>query len=368
MTEVMLMVKCCVRKTTKKRPESAITTFRAIEDFINPLISAGFMTNLRHDPVFNKHSIRQNILFRFILIFWMSAYRIHIGRGGNLMYTSWFLGILPILPWIYNLISMDIAILSVSLNVYSSRRIAEEAQKAGHYVEQIDHTKCSVKLGADKPQIYLEEDNITDEFDAIVPRIGTTVTRHGAAIVKQFEMNDVFSTARSMGITRARNKVSTLQIMAKKGIPIPQTVFSINPDNVGEQIELLGGPPVIIKLQEGTQGKGVILAESKKSAKSMIDTLYNMNTGILLQEFIEEANGEELRVIVVGNRVVAGMKRTSSLDEIRSNVHRGADTDTVKLTQREKFIALSATKILGLGVAGVDLIRSKDGPLLIEVN
>ena len=263
---------------------------------------------------------------------------------------------------------MDIAILSVSLNVYSTRRLAIEAEKAGHYVELIDHTKCSVKLGQAMPQIYMEQDNITDGFDAIIPRIGTTVTRHGAAIVKQFELGGIFSTSNSQGILMARNKVSTLQVMAQKGIPIPPTVFSINPNNVGEQIDLLGGPPVIIKLQEGTQGKGVILAESKKSAKSMIDTLYNMNTGILLQKFIKEAQGEDLRVIVVGNRVVASMKRKSGLDEFRSNVHRGADTETVQLTQREKFIALSATKFLGLGVAGVDLIRSKDGPLLIEVN
>lgn len=263
---------------------------------------------------------------------------------------------------------MDIAILSVSLNVYSTRRIAVEAQKAGHYVELIDHTKCSVKLGQGMPQIYFGEDNITEGFDAIIPRIGTTVTRHGAAIVKQFEMNGVFSTARSTGIIRARNKVRTLQIMAKKGIPIPETVFSINPDNVETQIDLLGGAPVIIKLQEGTQGKGVILAESKKSAKSMIDTLYNMNTSILLQQYIEEAKGEDLRVIVVGNKVVASMKRTSGLDDFRSNVHRGADTEAVQLTPKEKSMALSATKHLGLGIAGVDLIRSKKGPLLIEVN
>lgn len=243
-----------------------------------------------------------------------------------------------------------------------------EAEKAGHYVELIDHTKCSVKLGTPSPRIYLGTDDITDEFDAVIPRIGTTVTRHGAAIVKQFELGGIFSTAKSSGILAARNKVNTLQVMAKKGIPIPQTVFSINPENVGEQIEFLGGPPVVIKLQEGTQGKGVILAESKKSAKSIIDTLYNMNTGILLQEFIQEAQGEDLRVIVVGNRVVAGMKRSSSLDDFRSNVHLGAETSRVKLTQREKFIALSATKALGLGVAGVDLIRSKKGPLLLEVN
>jgi len=263
---------------------------------------------------------------------------------------------------------MDIAVLSTGANVYSTRRIVDEVEKAGHYVELIDHTKCSVKLGSEKPQIYFGTDNITDEFDAIIPRIGTTVTRHGAAIVKQFEMNDIFATAKSLGIVRARNKATTLQIMTKKGIPVPETVFSINPENVEDQIALLGGPPVIIKLQEGTQGKGVMLAESKKSAKSIIDTLYNMNTSILLQEYIEEAKGVDLRIIVVGNKIVASMKRTSGLDDFRSNVHRGAETETVQLSPKEKFIALNATKHLGLGVAGVDLIRSKKGPLLIEVN
>ena len=263
---------------------------------------------------------------------------------------------------------MNIAILSVSLNVHSTRRIVEEAQALGHYVELIDHTKCSVKLGEGKPKIFFGEEDVTTEFDAIIPRIGTKVTRHGAAIVKQFEMNGVFSTARSLGITRARNKVRTLQIMARKGIPIPQTLFSINPDNIGEQIRLLGGPPVVIKLQEGTQGLGVILAESKKSAKSIIDTFYKMDTSILLQQYVEEANGEDIRIIVVGNKVVAAMKRKSGLDEFRSNVHRGAETETVELSPKEKFIALNATKYLGLGVAGVDLMRSKKGPVLIEVN
>ncbi|MCK0161125.1 RimK family alpha-L-glutamate ligase [Allomuricauda sp. F6463D] len=263
---------------------------------------------------------------------------------------------------------MDVAILSVSLNVYSTARIAEEFEKAGHFVEHIDHTKCSVQLGGDKPRIFFGTDNITDDFDAIVPRIGTTVTRHGAAIVKQFEINHVFSTAHSLGIVKARNKVSTLQLMSKKGIPVPKTVFSINPNNVTDQIELLGGTPVIIKLQEGTQGKGVILAESKKSAISVIDTLYAMNSNILLQEYIEEANGEDLRIVVVGNKIVASMKRTSERDDFRSNVHRGANVEEVQLTPREKFMAINATKHLGLGVAGVDLIRSKNGPLLIEVN
>ncbi|GMN07759.1 30S ribosomal protein S6--L-glutamate ligase [Croceitalea sp. MTPC5] len=263
---------------------------------------------------------------------------------------------------------MDIALLSVSLNVHSTKRIAEEAKNRGHYVELIDHTRCSVKLGDGTPKIFFGEEDVTNEFDAIIPRIGTKVTRHGAAIVKQFEMNGVFSTARSLAITRARNKVRTLQIMARKGIPVPETLFSINPDNIEDQIRLLGGPPVIIKIQEGTQGIGVILAESKKSAKSIIDTFYKMDTSILLQRYIEEAKGEDIRIIVVGNKVVASMRRTSEIDEFRSNVHRGGQTEAVELTQREKYIALNATRHLGLGVAGVDLMRSKDGPLLLEVN
>lgn len=263
---------------------------------------------------------------------------------------------------------MNIGLLSVSLNVYSTKRIAEEAKKHGHYIELIDHTKCSVKLGSGNPQIYLRDESITDDFDAIIPRIGTNVTRHGAAIVKQFEMNGVFSTARSLGITRARNKVRTLQIMARKGIPIPETLFSINPDNIEEQIKILGGTPVIIKLQEGTQGMGVILAETKKSAKSILDTFYKMDTSILMQEFIEEANGEDIRIIVIGNKVVASMKRTSALEEFRSNVHRGAETMAIIPTPKEQDIAINAVKYLGLGVAGVDLLRSKRGPLLIEVN
>ncbi len=263
---------------------------------------------------------------------------------------------------------MNIGLLSVSMNVYSTKRIADEAYELGHYVEQIDHTKCSVKLGKGKPKIYVGEEDITNEFDAIIPRIGTKVSRHGAAIVKQFEMNGIFSTARSISILRARNKVRTLQIMARKGIPIPDTLFSINPDNIKEQIEILGGAPVIIKLQEGTQGLGVILAESKKSAKSIIDTFYKMDTSILIQKYIEESNGEDIRIFVVGDKIIASMKRTSEAGEFRSNVHQGGSTEAVKLSSKERFIALKATKHIGLGVAGVDLIRSKKGPLLIEVN
>ncbi len=263
---------------------------------------------------------------------------------------------------------MKIIILSVGENIYSTQRLVEEAEHRGHQVRVINHTKCSVKLGDGKPQIIFEGDNIINWPDVIIPRIGASVSRHGAAIVKEFEMNNVFSTARSLGILRAQNKVRTLQIMNRKNIPIPQTVFSINPQNIDEQIELLGGPPVIIKLQEGTQGMGVILAESKKSAKSILDALYNMNTNILLQEFVEESNGEDVRAIVVANKVVAAMKRKGEKGEFRSNIHRGGTGENIQLSDKEQKIALKAAQYLSLPVAGVDMIRSKRGALLIEVN
>lgn len=263
---------------------------------------------------------------------------------------------------------MDIGLLSVSMAVYSTRRIAQEAEKRGHYIELIDHTKCSVKLGAHTPKIYLNEEDITNEFDAIIPRIGNNVTRHGAAIVREFELNGVFTAVKSLSIIKARNKAKTLQIMARCGVPIPETLFSINSNNIESQIALLGGTPVIIKLQEGTQGLGVILAETKKSAKSIIDTFYKMDTSILLQRYIQESNGEDIRIFIVGNKIVASMKRTSEAGEFRSNVHRGATAQAIEPTAYECKIALRAVKHLDLGVAGVDLIQSKNGPLLIEVN
>jgi len=254
------------------------------------------------------------------------------------------------------------------MQVYSTNRIAEEAEKRGHYIEHIDYTKCNVKVGVKTPQIIYDGEDILNEFDAIVPRIGVKYTKHGSAIVKQFEANNIFSTARSLSILRARDKVLALQIMTQKGVPVPETIFSINPDTIEEQINLLGGTPIIIKLQEGTQGLGVVLAETVKSAKSIIDTFYKMETAILIQEYIEEANGEDIRVFVVGQKIVASMKRKSTTDDFRSNVHRGGTIEKVQLSVKEETMALTAVKQLGLGVAGVDIIRSKKGPLLIEVN
>ncbi|RPD96706.1 RimK family alpha-L-glutamate ligase [Aureibaculum marinum] len=263
---------------------------------------------------------------------------------------------------------MNIYILSVGKNIYSTNRLVQEAKNLGHSIHVINHTQCSVKLGKGKPQLIFEGKNIIDIPDVIIPRIGTSVSKHGAAIVKEFEMNGVYSTASSLGILRAQNKIRTLQIMNQKNIPIPQTVFSINPKNIDEQIELLGGPPVIIKLQEGTQGTGVILAESRKSAKSIMDTFYNMNTSFLVQEFIEESNSEDVRIIVAGDQIIASMKRKGEIDEFRSNLHRGGTGEIAYLTNQEKKMALEASKHLNLPIAGVDIIRSKKGPLLLEVN
>jgi len=263
---------------------------------------------------------------------------------------------------------MNIFILSVSEHIYSTKRIYEEAIKRGHEVSIINHTKCSIKLSGGKRQIIYEGENIIDEPDLIIPRIGASVTKHGAAVVKEFEMNNVFSTARSLGILRAQNKLRTLQIMNRKNIPIPDTVFSANTENISEQIQLLGGVPVIIKLQEGTHGMGVILAETEKSAKSIIDTLHSMNTSFLLQEFIKESNSEDIRAFVVGDKVISSMKRKGLENDFRSNIHRGGSGSKVNLTSKEQEMAIKAAHYLGLPVCGVDLIRSKRGALLIEVN
>ncbi len=263
---------------------------------------------------------------------------------------------------------MTIFILSVGEHIYSTKRIYNEALKRGHNVRIINHTRCSIKLSGGKRQIIYQGENIINEPDVIIPRIGASITRHGAAVVKEFEMNNVYSTARSLGILRAQNKIRTLQILNHKEIPIPDTVFSVNPENIKEQIELLGGAPVVIKLQEGTQGVGVMLAESEKSAKSIIDTFYGMNKSILLQEFIKESNSEDIRVLVAGDKVISSMKRKGLEDDFRSNIHRGGSGFKVNLTDTEKTIAIKAANYLGLPIAGVDLIRSKKGSLVIEVN
>lgn len=263
---------------------------------------------------------------------------------------------------------MRIIILSVSDEIYSTNRLLEEAEERGHQVRVVNHTKCAILIGQGKRQIIFEGRNIINDADVIIPRIGSSVFKHGVAVVKEFEMNGVLSAAHSLGIARAQNKVRTLQIMNRKNVPIPKTIFSIDPDNVEQQIELLGGAPVIIKLQEGTQGLGVILADTEKSAKSILDTFYTMNASVLMQEYVKESNGEDIRIIVAGNKIIAAMKRIGVEGDFRSNIHRGGTGEPVNLTSREVKTAIKAAKFLGLPVCGVDLIRSKRGSLLIEVN
>lgn len=263
---------------------------------------------------------------------------------------------------------MKIIILSVNENIYSTSRLIEEAEVRGHKIKVVNHTKCSIVIGKNKSEIIYEGKNIINNADVIIPRIGSSVFKHGAAVVKEFEMNGIYTTTSSLGIARSQNKAHTLQIMNKKNVAIPKTVFSINPDNVDKQIELLGGAPIIIKLQEGTHGLGVILADSNKSAKSIIDAFITMDTGIMLQEFIEESNGEDIRAIIAGDSVIACMKRVGSKNDFRSNIHRGGSGQRTQLTHKEEELVLRTSKYLGLSVCGVDLIRSKNGPLLIEVN
>ncbi|OCK43501.1 alpha-L-glutamate ligase [Tenacibaculum soleae] len=263
---------------------------------------------------------------------------------------------------------MTIFILSVSDLIYSTQRIFKEANRRGHKVKIINHLMCSIKLTNGISEIIYKGENIIDIPDVIIPRIGTSASRHGAAIVKEFEMNGVYTTATSLGILQSQNKARTLQIMNRKYIPIPDTLFSVNPENIGEQIDFLGGAPIIIKLQEGTHGAGVILAESKKSAKSIIDTMYSTNTSILLQEFIAESNSEDIRAFVINDKVVSSMKRKGLEDDFRSNIHQGGNGFKVNLSSEEKEIAIKAAKYLNLPIAGVDMVRSKRGPLLIEVN
>jgi len=263
---------------------------------------------------------------------------------------------------------VNIFILSVNEYIYSTNRIFEEAKKRGHNVKVVNHTKCTVKLSNKKRGIFYNDRNILNDAEVIIPRIGNSVTKHGAGVVKQFELSAVKSTASASGIILSQNKAQSLQLLSKHKIPIPDTIFSINPDDISNQINLLGGAPIIIKVLEGTQGKGVILADSISSAKSIIDTFYGMQKNILLQEFVKESKSEDIRAFVVGGKVVAAMKRIGAKNDFRSNIHQGGRGVEVKLTEEEAAIAIQSAELLNLPIAGVDLIRSKRGPLVLEVN
>ncbi|MBC7540432.1 MAG: 30S ribosomal protein S6--L-glutamate ligase [Bacteriovorax sp.] len=262
---------------------------------------------------------------------------------------------------------MKIGILSRSSNIYSTKRLIEAGKARGHEVDVVDTLKCYMDITSKKPMVYYQ-DRILDDFDAIIPRIGASITFYGTAVIRQFEMMGVSSLNESVAISRARDKLRSLQLLSRKGIGLPITGFAHSTKMTQELIKLVGGAPLIIKLLEGTQGKGVVLAETDGAAESVIDAFREMDANILVQEFIKEARGSDIRCFVIGDEVVAAMKRTAKEGEFRSNLHRGGSAQVVSITAEERQVALDATKALGLNVAGVDLLRSDRGPLIMEVN
>jgi ribosomal protein S6--L-glutamate ligase len=264
---------------------------------------------------------------------------------------------------------MKFAILSRNRNLYSTRRLVEAAELRGHSVQILDHLRCFMDITSDNPTIhYGSEEFSRKDFDAVIPRIGASVTFYGTAIVRQFEMMNIYCVNESVAITRSRDKLRSLQLLSRRGIGMPTTAFAHSSKDIDGIIQEVGGAPLVIKLLEGTQGKGVVLAETRKAAESVIQAFMKLNANILVQEYIKEAGGADLRCFVVGNRVIAAMERQGPPGEFRSNLHRGGKAKLVKLTPTERRTATRAAKIMGLNVAGVDLLRSDKGPLVMEVN
>lgn len=264
---------------------------------------------------------------------------------------------------------MKIGILSRNPKLYSTRRLVEAVEQRGHEARVIDHVRCFMDIGTDSPSIhYRDEEFRIGEFDAIIPRIGASVTFYGTAVVRQFEMMGTYCINESVAITRSRDKLRSIQLLSGKGVGIPVTAFANSPDDVDGLIREVGGAPLVIKLLEGTQGVGVVLAETKKAAESVIQAFMGVKSNILIQEFIKEAGGSDLRCFVVGGKVIAAMQRTAAPGEFRSNLHRGGTAQLVKLTPKERATAVKAAKVMGLNVCGVDLLRSSRGPLVMEVN
>ncbi|KFD40008.1 30S ribosomal protein S6--L-glutamate ligase [Schleiferia thermophila] len=262
---------------------------------------------------------------------------------------------------------MNILILSTNRNLYSTRRLVEAAQARGHAIKVMNHTKCYVVMDANNLDVYYG-DHVVANVDAIIPRIGSSVTFYGSSIIRQFEMKKVFTTLSSLALVRSRDKLRALQILASKGIPIPRTAFAKFPSDIDHLIKQVGGPPLVVKLLEGTQGLGVVLAETKKAAKSVIEAFYGLEANILVQEFIEESAGRDVRAFVIDGKVIAAYRRIGKEGDFRSNLHRGGTGEAIKLTRKEKEIAVAAAQSLGLSIAGVDMLQSNRGPLVMEVN
>jgi ribosomal protein S6--L-glutamate ligase len=264
---------------------------------------------------------------------------------------------------------MKIAILSRNRNLYSTKRLVEAAELRGHEVVLLDHMKCVLVIEQGRPHIYFNGKEVKD-INAVIPRIGASATFYGSAVVRQFEMMKIFTAVESQALVRSRDKLRSLQILARAGIGIPKTAFASSPKDkdLDNLIESVGGAPCVVKLLEGTQGIGVILAENQKAAKSVLEAFMKLKANMLVQEFIKEAGGADIRVFVVDGQIVGSMKRQAKEGEFRSNLHRGGSAQVIDLTPEERSTAIKAVKKLGLGIAGVDLLQSSRGPLVMEVN
>lgn len=265
---------------------------------------------------------------------------------------------------------MKIAILSNGPGNYSTKRLKEVARERGHEVKIVKYKNCYASIEQNNPSVSYEGEDLA-KYDAVIPRIASYMTRYGTAIVRQLEMQGVYTVSSSIAITRSRDKLRSLQLLAKYGVGIPKTVVSRNSADIDDLLEKLGGTPVIIKMARGTHGNGVVLAETKKAAKSVLQAFYLTNedgTNILVQEYIQESAGTDIRAVVVGGRVVASMQRQSLDDDFRSNLHKGGSGTKIKLTEEERKMCIKAAKAMGLAVAGVDFMRSDRGPLILEVN
>jgi ribosomal protein S6--L-glutamate ligase len=262
---------------------------------------------------------------------------------------------------------MRIVILSRDATLYSTRRLKEAGEERGHEMQVIDHLRCYMNITSHKPKVLYQGQNL-EEIDAVIPRIGASNTFYGTAVVRQFEIMGVFTANSSQAISRSRDKLRSLQIMAQKGIGLPVTGFAHSTKDIDGLVDIVGGAPLVIKLLEGTQGIGVVLAETQQAAKSVIEAFRGLDANILVQEFIKEAGGMDIRCFVIGDKVVAAMKRQGAPGEFRSNLHRGGSAAKVRLTPEERSTAVRAAKAMGLRVAGVDLLRSNHGPVVMEVN
>jgi len=262
---------------------------------------------------------------------------------------------------------MKIAILSRNKKLYSTRRLVEACEQRGHEVVVLDVLRSYMEVVPSKPEVHFKG-SVLSAFDAVIPRIGASVTFYGTAVLRQFEMMGAFPLNESVAIARSRDKLRSLQLLSRRGIGLPSTGFAHDPDDIQDLIKMVGGAPLVIKLLEGTQGIGVVLAETKKAAESVIEAFMGLKAHIMVQEYIKEAGGADIRCLVIGDKVVAAMKRQALPGEFRSNLHRGGSASLIKITPTERSTAVKAAKIMGLNVAGVDILRSSRGPLVMEVN